>query len=53
MPEWRRAALWIDIQLDTGANALSSFDDARASSVRRACERYEMHLADCRQGAGL
>src|ERR1700730_3767742 len=35
---------WIDIQLDTGANALSSFDDARAVGVRRACERYGVHL---------
>ena len=30
---------WIDIQLDAGANALSSFDDARAAGVRRACRR--------------
>ena len=35
---------WIDIQLDAGANALSSFDDARAAGVRRACERYGVHL---------
>jgi sugar phosphate isomerase/epimerase len=35
---------WIDIQLDSGANLLSSFDDARAASVRRACERYAVHL---------
>ena len=26
---------WIDIQLDAGANALSSFDDARAAGLRR------------------
>ena len=36
---------WIDIQLDAGANALSSFDDARAAGVRRACERYGVHLS--------
>jgi sugar phosphate isomerase/epimerase len=30
--------------LTPAANALSSFDDARAASVRRACERYEVHL---------
>jgi sugar phosphate isomerase/epimerase len=35
---------WIDIQLDRGANALSSFDDARAAGVRRACERHGVHL---------
>src|SRR5438094_10603864 len=35
---------WIDIQLDAGSNALSSFDDARAAGVRRACERYGVHL---------
>ena len=35
---------WIDIQLDSGANVLSSFDDARAAGVRRACERYPVHL---------
>ena len=35
---------WIDIQLDSGANVLSSFDDARAAGVRRACERYAIHL---------
>src|SRR6266850_2218418 len=28
----------------TPANALSSFDDARAAGVRRACERYGVHL---------
>jgi hypothetical protein len=35
---------WIDIQLDAGANALSSFGDARAAGVRRVCERYGVHL---------
>ena len=35
---------WIDIQLDSGANVLSSFDDARAAGVRRACERYAVHV---------
>jgi sugar phosphate isomerase/epimerase len=44
--EWAaaRAVSWIDVQLDTGANALTSFDDARAAGVRRACERYGVHL---------
>ena len=35
---------WIDIQLDSGANVLSSFDDSRAAGVRRTCERYAVHL---------
>ena len=35
---------WIDVQLDSGANVLSSFDDLRAAGVRRACERYAVHL---------
>ena len=35
---------WIDIQLDTGPNALTSFDDARAAAIRRACEQHGVHL---------
>ena len=35
---------WIDIQLDAGANALSTFEDVRAAGVRRACEWYGVHL---------
>ena len=35
---------WIDIQLDSGVNVLSSFDDARAAGVRRACEKCAVHL---------
>ena len=44
--EWAAAhqVRWIDIELDTGANALASFDDARAARVRRACERHQVHL---------
>jgi sugar phosphate isomerase/epimerase len=44
--EWAaaHAVRWIDIQLDTGANALGSFDDARAAGIRRACERDGVHL---------
>ena len=34
----------IDIQLDTGANAFTTFDDARARAVRAACERHGIHL---------
>jgi sugar phosphate isomerase/epimerase len=44
--EWAAAhdVRWIDIQLDTGANALGSFDNARAAQIRRACERNGVHL---------
>jgi len=35
---------WIDIQLDSGVNVLSSFDDAHAGGARRACERCAVHL---------
>jgi sugar phosphate isomerase/epimerase len=35
---------YIDIQLDTAANALTSFNDARAAGVRQACERHGVHL---------
>jgi sugar phosphate isomerase/epimerase len=44
--EWavRNQVRYIDIQLDTGANAFTSFDDARCSLVRRVCERDGIHL---------
>ena len=44
--EWAAAhdVRWIDIQLDTGPNALTSFDDARAACIRRACARHGIHL---------
>jgi sugar phosphate isomerase/epimerase len=35
---------YIDVQLDTGANALTTIDDARAATVRRECERLGVHL---------
>jgi sugar phosphate isomerase/epimerase len=34
----------IDIQLDTGANVVSSFDAARARTFRGACERHGVRL---------
>jgi sugar phosphate isomerase/epimerase len=34
----------IDIQLDTAANAVTTFDDARAAGVKAACERQGIHL---------
>ena len=35
---------YIDIQLDTGSNALGTIDDARAAMVRGLCERHGVHL---------
>lgn len=44
--EWaaRNGVRCIDVQLDTGANAFTSFDDERTHRVRAACERHEIHL---------
>lgn len=44
--EWAAAhqVQWIDIQLDTGPNALGSFDEPRAAQIRRACARDGVHL---------
>ena len=44
--EWaaRNGVRYLDIQLDTAANALTTFDDARAAAVRAACERHGIHL---------
>jgi sugar phosphate isomerase/epimerase len=40
--EWavRHQVRFIDLQLDTGANALGTIDDKRAAAVRAACERH-------------
>ncbi len=35
----------IDIQLDTAANAITSFDDARCAKVRAALDKHGVHLA--------
>jgi sugar phosphate isomerase/epimerase len=35
---------YIDIQLDTGANAVTTFDDARARGIRAALEKHGVHL---------
>jgi sugar phosphate isomerase/epimerase len=34
----------IDIQLDTGANAVTTFDAARAKTIRGLLEKHEVHL---------
>jgi sugar phosphate isomerase/epimerase len=35
---------YIDIQLDTAANALTTFDDRRAAGIRTACGKAGVHL---------
>ncbi len=44
--EWaaQHGVRYIDIQLDTAANAFTSFDDKRAAGVRAALEKHGMHL---------
>jgi sugar phosphate isomerase/epimerase len=44
--EWaaQHGIRYIDIQLDTAANAFTSFDDKRAAGVRAACEKHSIHL---------
>jgi sugar phosphate isomerase/epimerase len=40
----RHQVRFIDVQLDTGANALGTIDAARAASIRAACERHGVRL---------
>ena len=35
---------YIDLQLDSGANALGTIDEARGRTIRAACERQGVHL---------
>ncbi len=44
--EWAAAngVRYIDIQLDTGANAVNTFDDARARGIRAALQKHGLHL---------
>jgi sugar phosphate isomerase/epimerase len=44
--EWAAAhqVRFIDLQLDSGANALGTIDDTRAAAVRAACERHGVRL---------
>jgi sugar phosphate isomerase/epimerase len=35
---------YIDLQLDSGANALGTIDEARGRTIRAACERHGVHL---------
>ena len=40
----RHQVRFIDLQLDTGANALGTISEARAAAVRAACERHGIRL---------
>ena len=44
--EWAAAhqVRCIDLQLDTGANALGTIDEGRGAAVRAGCERHGIHL---------
>jgi sugar phosphate isomerase/epimerase len=44
--EWaaRNEVYYVDIQLDSGANALENFDDARCEAVKETCARHDIHL---------
>ena len=35
---------YIDIQLDSGANAIETFDEARCESVKEMCKNHNIHL---------
>ena len=35
---------FVDVQLDTGSNALGTIDVSRAAALRRSCERHGIHL---------
>src|SRR5579863_10108111 len=35
---------FIDVQLDTGANALGTIDERRGAALRKGCERHGVHL---------
>ncbi len=35
---------FVDVQLDTGANALGTIDEPRAAALRATCERHGIHL---------
>ena len=44
--EWaaKHGVKYIDIQLDTAANALTTFDDQRATGIRAACDKHGISL---------
>ena len=35
---------YVDIQLDSGANAIETFDEARCESVKEMCQNHNIHL---------
>lgn len=44
--EWaaKNEVRYIDVQLDTAENAITTFDNRRAAGVRAACEKHGVHL---------
>jgi sugar phosphate isomerase/epimerase len=44
--EWAaaHAVRFVDVQLDTGTNALGTIDERRATALRKSCERHGVHL---------
>ena len=44
--EWAAVneVFYIDIQLDSGANAMETFDEARCESVKEMCRNHNIHL---------
>src|SRR5271169_5528345 len=38
------AVRFVDVQLDTGANALGTIDERRGAALRAECERHGIHL---------
>lgn len=44
--EWaaKNEVYYVDIQLDSGANAMESFGDARCEAVKETCGRHGIHL---------
>lgn len=44
--EWaaKHQVRYLDVQLDTAANAITTFNDQRAAAVRAACEKHGIHL---------
>jgi sugar phosphate isomerase/epimerase len=44
--EWaaKNEVRYVDIQLDTAANAITTFNDKRAAGIRATCEKHGIHL---------
>lgn len=40
----RNGVFYVDIQLDSGANAMETFDEARCESIKDLCRSHDIHL---------